>query len=153
MKPKWKLKNLGKCKTFRRPRSSHPPTSIRCRWPGFVLLLSGRSVVTSQQLFVWYCLFNLNRSDWALTGKYKKKCSLMQWVKSQPCHMPRRWVMKCGLPEFIGNRGSFVCNAHRCLDKLVPRNANLQNTSSLGEGHKLWGIPERDESSGFFVHL
>lgn len=57
----------------------------------------------------------------------------MQWVKLQPCHMPQPWVMKCSLLEFIGNSGSFVRNAYKCLDKPVPCNANLWNTSSWRE--------------------
>lgn len=77
----------------------------------------------------------------------------MQWVKSRPRHMPRRWVMKCSLPEFIGNRGSFVCNAHECLDKIVPRNANLWNSSSLRGGRTSWRVPERDRGFGSAGHF
>lgn len=45
---------------------------VRHCWLEFGLWLSGTGLATSQQIFVWYCLFNLNRSDWALTGTCKR---------------------------------------------------------------------------------
>lgn len=65
--------------------------------------------------------------------------------------MPQRWVMKYGLQELTENSGSFVRNAHECLDKPLPRNANLYNTSSWRGGRTSWRLPERDQGIIWFV--